>query len=155
LPLNVTHAETAAKIRAIAAKQQVQESVDWLEVKRLKQDLELQRKAKMSELIREMSVEQVIAFEENDEKRADLLKMYQMKLQSGMSSQQILATLGKSDRNDEFMNKMAELYRDNAERSDKNFSRLVDPLRVGVGGNIYRDDRNMAYEDKNRPSYNP
>jgi hypothetical protein len=50
---------------------------------------------------------------------------------------------------------MAELYRETADRADKNFSRIVDPLRVGVGGNIFRDDHNTAYENKNQPNFRP
>jgi hypothetical protein len=151
----VGDAETAAKVREIASRQQIKEETDWLEVKRLKQDLEIQRKAKSVELLKSMTFEQLLAFEDDPEKRADLIKLHHMQLQSKMSAQQILATLGKSDHNDEYVAKMAELHRETADRADKNFSRIVDPLRVGVGGNIFRDDHNTAYENKNQPNFRP
>lgn len=151
----VGDAETAAKVREIASRQQIKEETDWLEVKRLKQDLEMQRKAKAAEILKSMTFEQMLAFEDDPEKREDLIKLHHMQLQSKMSAQQILATLGKSDHNDEYVAKMAELYRETADRADRNFSRIVDPLRVGVGGNIFRDDRNTAYENKNQPNFRP
>ena len=73
----------------------------------------------------------------------------------GYSSVYIWAAKRASDHDDEFLRKMEELYKDNAARADKNFSRVVDPLRVGVGGNIYREDDNRAVENKNQPNYKP
>ena len=56
-----------------------------------------------------------------------MLKLYQMKLQAGMTPQQILATMGKTDHNDEFLQKMQDLYKENAERIDKNLSKMLEP----------------------------
>jgi uncharacterized protein YbaP (TraB family) len=50
-----------------------------------------------------------------------------MKLQAGMTPAQILATMGKADHNDEFLQKMHELYKENAERIDKNLSKMLEP----------------------------
>ena len=123
----VGDAETAAKVRSVAAKQQVQEEIDWIEVKRLKQDLELHRKAKTAELIKTMSVEQMIAFEDDPAKREDLLKMIQMQRNVNMSAEQLLAEQGKESTNDRFVAKMEELFNRASEREDRNLSKMLEP----------------------------
>ena len=120
-------AETAAKIRAISAKQQQQEEIDWLEVKRLKQDLELQRKAKTAELLKTMSVEQILAFEDDPAKREDLLKMLQIQRNAAMSAEQILAEQGKEATSDRLVAKMEELFLRASEREDRNLSKMLEP----------------------------
>ena len=74
-----------------------------------------------------MTMEQMLADIADPQQREDMLKLYQMKLQSGMTPQQILATMGKVDHNDEFLQKMQELYKDNSERIDKNYSKSLEP----------------------------
>lgn len=81
----VGDAETAAKVREITSRQQIKEEIDWLEVKRIKQDLELHRKAKMSELFKSMTIEQILALEDDPEKREDLIRLYNVQLQSKTS----------------------------------------------------------------------
>ena len=74
-----------------------------------------------------MEIEQLLADIDDPQQREDMIKLYQMKLQSGMTPQQILATMGKVDHNDEFLQKMQELYKDNSERIDKNYSKSLEP----------------------------
>lgn len=123
----VGDAETAAKVRSVAAKQQLQQEIDWIEVKRLKQDLELHRKAKMAELIKTMSVEQIIAFEDDPDKRKDLLEMIKLQRNVNMSAEQLLAEQGKESTNDKFVSKMEELFRRASEREDRNLSKMLEP----------------------------
>ncbi len=139
----------------IHTRQDVKDAKEWLDVKAQKQELRQRDKAADAARRSTMTIEQMLADIEDPQQREDMLKLYQMKLQSGMTPQQILATMGKADHNDEFLQKMDALYKENAERADKNFSRVVDPLRVGVGGNIYRGDDNRAVENKNQPNYKP
>ena len=151
--LDVTKVQ--AEIDRVTNDEKIDESKKWLEVRRLKMLLEQENKRLDAERRKNMTIEQMLADIEDPQQREDMLKLVQMKLQSGMTPQQILATMGQPDHNDEFVQKMDQLYRDNAARADKNFSRVVDPLRVGVGGNIYRGDHNEAFEDKNQPNYKP
>ncbi|MBQ5531220.1 MAG: hypothetical protein IIT98_04370 [Kiritimatiellae bacterium] len=146
-------ADTAAQ--DLHTQQDVKDAKEWLDVKAQKQGLHQRDKSADAARRANMTIEQLLADIADPQQRDDMLKLYQMKLQSGMTPQQILATMGKSDRNDEFLRKMDELYKDNSARADKNFSRVVDPLRVGVGGNIYRGDDNRAVENKNQPNYKP
>lgn len=151
----VEDAKADTTAQDIHTQQDVKDANEWLDVKARKQELRQQDKAADAARRSGMEIEQLLADIEDPQQRKDMLEMYKMRLQSGMTPQQILATMGKADHNDEFLQKMDELYKGNAERADKNFSRVVDPLRVGIGGNIYRDDSNYAHDNKNQPSYKP
>ena len=139
----------------IHTQQDVKDAQSWLDVKERKLHIRQEDKAADAARRSGMAIEQLLADIEDPQQRDQMLKLYKMKLQAGMTPQQILATMGQTDHNDEFMQKMHNLYKDNAERADKNFSRVVDPLRVGVGGNIYRGDSNYAEDNKNQPSFKP
>jgi hypothetical protein len=123
----VGDAETAAKVRSIAVKQEQQAEIDWLEVKRVKQDLDLARKAKTAEIIKSLSVEQMIAFEDDPTKREDLLKMIQLQRNVNMSAEQLLAEQGKEALNERLVAKMEELFRHASEREDRNLSKMLEP----------------------------
>ena len=92
-----------------------------------KQRLNLEAKAADAERRSGMVVEQLLADIEDPQQREQLLKAYQMKLQAGMTSQQILATMGQADHNDEFLAKMQELYKENAARIDANYAKSLEP----------------------------
>ena len=151
----VEDAKADTTAQDIHTQQDVKDAQSWLDVKERKLNIRQADKSADAARRSTMTIEQMLADIEDPQQREDMLKLYQMKLQSGMTPQQILATMGKADHNDEFLQKMDALYKENAERADKNFSRVVDPLRVGVGGNIYRDDTNFAREDKNQPNFKP
>ena len=116
-----------AAIDRIANDEKIDEEKKWLEVRRLKMLLEQENKRLDAERRQSMTIEQMLADILDPEQRADMLKLYQMKLQSGMTPQQILASMGKTDHNDEFLQKMEELYKDNAGRIDKNLSKMLEP----------------------------
>ena len=151
----VDDARADTTVQDIHTQQDVKDAKEWLDVKYMANRVRQQDKAADAARRENMEIEQLLADIEDPQQREDMLKLYKMKLQSGMTPQQILATMGQADHNDEFLQKMQSLYKENAERADKNFSRVVDPLRVGVGGNIYRGDSNYAHEDKNQPSFKP
>jgi hypothetical protein len=123
----VGDAETAAKVRSIAVKQEWQSEIDWLEVKRIKQDLDLARKTKTAEIIKSLSVEQMVAFEDDPSKREDLLRMIQIQRSVNMSAEQLLAEQGKEALNERLVAKMEELFRHASEREDRNLSKMLEP----------------------------
>ena len=118
-------ANTAAQ--DIHTQQDIKDAHGWLGVKAEKQRLNLEAKAADAERRSGMVVEQLLADIEDPQQREQLLKAYQMKLQAGMTSQQILATMGQADHNDEFLAKMQELYKENAARIDANYAKSLEP----------------------------
>ena len=120
-------AKVQAEIDRVANDEKIDEEKKWLEVRRLKMLLEQENKRLDAERRQNMTIEQLLADIADPDQREDMLKLYQMKLQSGMTPQQILATMGKADHNDEFLQKMQDLYRENAERIDKNLSKMLEP----------------------------
>ena len=120
-------AKVQAEIDRVVNDEKIDEEKKWVEVHRLKMLLDQERKRLDAERRRNMTPEQLIADIADPDQREDMLKFYNMKLQAGMTPQQILATMGKADHNDEFLQKMEELYKDNAERIDKNLSKMLEP----------------------------
>ena len=120
-------AKVQAEIDRVANDEKIDEEKKWIEVRRLKMLLEQENKRLDAERRKNMTIEQMLADIADPDQREDMLKLFQMKLQSGMTPQQILATMGKTDHNDEFLQKMEQLYRENAERTDKNLSKMLEP----------------------------
>jgi len=123
----VADAKADTTAQDLHTQQDVKDAKEWLDVKDKANRLRQQDKAADAARREKMEIEQLLADIEDPQQREDMLKLYQMKLQSGMTPQQILATMGKTDHNDEFLQKMQELYRDNAERIDKNLSKMLEP----------------------------
>ena len=120
-------AKVQAEIDRVANDEKIDEEKKWIEVRRLKMLLEQENKRLDAERRKNMTIEQMFADIEDPQQREDMLKLVQLKLQSGMTPQQILATMGKSDRNEEYIKKMEELFRHADERVDKNLDRMLDP----------------------------
>ena len=120
-------AKVQAEIDRVANDEKIDEEKKWIEVRRLKMLLEQENKRLDAERRKNMTIEQMLADITDPDQREDMLKLFQMKLQSGMTPAQILATMGKADHNDEFLQKMQELYNENAERIDKNLSKMLEP----------------------------
>ena len=123
----VEDAKANTTTQDIHTQQDVKDAHEWLGVKAEKQRLNLEAKAADAERRSGMVVEQLLADIEDPQQREQLLKAYQMKLQAGMTSQQILATMGQADHNDEFLAKMQELYKENAARIDANYAKSLEP----------------------------
>ena len=123
----VGDAETAAKVKVTLAEAEKKEGELGLELRKMKYEIEARRKATDASRRHAMTIEELLADIEDPQQREDMLKLYQMKLQSGMSAQQILATMGKSDRNEEYLKKMEELFNKASDREDKNLSKMLEP----------------------------
>ena len=98
-----------------------------LETRRIKDEINARRKREDANRRKGMSIEELITDIEDPQLRDQMLKLYQMKLQAGMTPQQILATMGQVDHNDEFLSKMQELYKENAARIDANYAKSLEP----------------------------
>ena len=120
-------AEAAAKCRLIAAKADDEVTRMALETRRIKDEINALRKGEDANRRKGMTLEELIADIEDPQQREQMLKLYQMKLQSGMTPQQILATMGQADHNDEFLAKMQDLYKENAARLDANYAKSLEP----------------------------
>lgn len=141
----VEDAGASVKAQKLHSEQDVADATEWLKVKKQKQALELEAKAAEAERRSRMGIEYLLADIEDPQARDQLIKLFHLKLQAGMTPQQILATLGKSDHDlseeyKKYLEKMEALYQDASNRADKNFSRVVDPLRVDVLGKIIRGE---------------
>ena len=123
----VEDAKADTATQDIHSQQDIKDADGWLGIRAKKQELRQQDKAADAARRSGMAIEQLLADIDDPQQREDMIKLYQMKLQSGMTPQQILATMGKVDHNDEFLQKMQELYKDNADRIDKNYSKSLEP----------------------------
>lgn len=120
-------AKAAAESRLIAAKADDEMTRMALETRRIKDEINARRKREDANRRKGMSIEELITDIEDPQLRDQMLKLYQMKLQAGMTPQQILATMGQVDHNDEFLSKMQELYKENAARIDANYAKSLEP----------------------------
>ena len=121
------------------SQQDIKDAYGWLGVKAKKQELRQQDKAADASRRSGMGIDQLLADIDDPQQREDMLKMYQMQLQSGMSPEQILATKGLNHYGPEyqqFMQRMADLYKDNADRSERELSRMLAALKVNISGSV-------------------
>ena len=118
-------ADTAAQ--DLHSQQDIKDALGWLGVRAEKQRLHIEAKAAEASRRSGMAIEQLLADIEDPQQREQMLRLYQMKLQAGMTPQQILATMGQVDHNDEFLAKMQELYKENATRIDTNYAKFLEP----------------------------
>lgn len=120
-------AKVQAEIDRVVNDEKIDEEKKWVEVKRLKMLLEQENKRLDAERRRDMTIEQMLADITDPDQRKDMLELVKMKLQTGMTAQQILATMGKSDRSEEYLRKMEELFNKASDREDKNLSKMLEP----------------------------
>ena len=123
----VKNAQADVQAQDIHTVQDVKDAQSWLDVKERKLHMRQEDKSADASRRASMTIDKLIADIDDPAVREDLLKMYQMQLQSGMTPQQILATMGQADHNDEFLQKMHELYRENAARIDANYAKSMEP----------------------------
>lgn len=138
----VEDARASVAAQKLHSEQDVADAEAWVGVKAKKQALALEAKAAEAERRSRMGIEQLLADIEDATAREQLIKLYHLKLQAGMTAQQILATLGQSDHDHdaEYLRKMEELFRENGERADRNFAQVVSPLQVNVSGQMARGE---------------
>ena len=123
----VDDAKADTTAQDLHSQQDIKDAHGWLGVRAEKQRLDLEAKAAEAERRKGMEIEQLLADIEDPQQREQMLKLYQMKLQAGMTPQQILATMGQTDHNDEFLSKMQELFKENAARIDANYAKSMEP----------------------------
>lgn len=124
---SIGDAETAAKIRIIAQETEKKVSDMALDLRERETKIEAERKAADAARRKSMPIEELLADIDDVVQREHMLELYKMKLQAGMTPDQILATMGKTDHNDEFLRKMEDLYREAGERIDRNFAKSMEP----------------------------
>ena len=132
-------AKAAAEARLVAARADDEITRFSLETRRRKDEINALRKKDDAERRQGMSIEELLSDIEDPQQRDQLLKLYQMKLQSGMTPQQILATQGKDHYGqdyDQFAQKMAALYKDNADRGERELNRMLAALHVSISGSV-------------------
>ena len=151
----VKDAMADVKVQDIHTTQDVKDAQSWLDVKERK--LDIRQKDKSADAARRhgMTLAEMLMDAEDPDVRQALLDAMRLERNVKMTPEQLLAELGQDPMNAKLVEELKKLYQDVSNRADRNFSRVVDPLRVGVGGNIYRGDHNEAFEDKNQPNYKP
>lgn len=135
----VADAQADTTAQDLHTQQDIKDAHGWLGVRAEKQRLNLEAKAADAARRNGMEIEQLLADIEDPQQREQMLKLYQMKLQAGMTPQQILATQGKDHYGPEyeqFVQKMAALYKDNADRGERELARMLAALRVNISGSV-------------------
>ncbi len=135
----VGDAQSDVQAQDIHTQQDVKDAMAWLDVKMRKNAIKQQDKGLDAERRKGMSPLELLADIEDAQLRNDIFEMYKLQLQSGMSPEQILAQMGKSHYGPEyeqFMQKMADLYKDNSDRAERGLAGLVSALRVNINGSV-------------------
>ena len=107
--------------------QDVKDTESWLKVK--EQKIELKQKDKSADASRRkgMSLAEMLLDTEDPDARAALLEAMRLQRNASMTPEQLLAELGKEATNDKLVSKIEELYRQTAEREDKNLVKMLEP----------------------------
>ena len=135
----VGDAQSDVQAQDIHTQQDVKDAMAWLDVKMRKNAIKQQDKGLDAERRKGMNPLELLAEIEDVKLRQDIFEMYKLQLQSGMSPEQILAQMGKSHYGPEyeqFMQKMADLYKDNSDRAERGLAGLVSALKVNINGNV-------------------
>ena len=122
--------DEAARLKTVGdAEADAKAAKIWLELKELKNKIAANQKAIDASRRKDMSLEQLIADIDDPDKRKDLMELCKMKLQSGMTEGQILATMGISSSSAAFVDEMKRLYSEASERSDRNLATILEPVK--------------------------
>jgi hypothetical protein len=78
-------------VREINTQQDIKETRDWLEVKQEKRRGDVEHEREKGAVYEKLSLETLIAMSTDPDQRAQLVKAFELKLQSGMSAKEILA----------------------------------------------------------------
>lgn len=144
----VNAAETSARVRNIEFGQEAAETEKALEWRREKEKQKAEAKQREAERRADMAIEQLLADVEDPDQRRDLMELFKMKLQSGQSPEQLLAQAAASSpaaaealarmkekseaQYEEMKSEMRELYRDTAERQDRNLKVMLEPAKAAA-----------------------
>ena len=111
----------------IHTTQDVKDTESWLRVREKKQDLKQKDKAADASRRKGMSLAEMLLDTEDPDARAAILEAMRLQRNASMTPEQLLAELGKESSNDKLVAKLEELYRQAAEREDRNLSKMLEP----------------------------
>lgn len=123
----VEDAKADVAAQDIRTSQEVKDAESWLKVREHKQQLKQQDKAADASRRKGMSVMEMLLDTDDPDARATLLEAMKLQRNANMTPEQLLAELGKDSTNDRLVAKMEELYRQAAEREDRNLAKMLEP----------------------------
>ncbi len=138
-------AETAATVRDIQFTQE-QKETEWAMKLRAEKDAhKAEMKDRDAKRRSEMTIEQLLPDIEDPDQRRDLLEIFRIKMQAGQTPEQILAAAagtspaaadalarmkhGEAERYKNLIDEMKTLYRDTADRQDRNLGTMLEPAK--------------------------
>ena len=123
----VGDARADAQAQDIHTTQDVKDTESWLRVREKKQDLKQKDRSADASRRRGMSLNEMLLDTEDPDARAALLEAMRLQRNASMTPEQLLAELGKESTNDALVAKLEEVYRQAAEREDRNLSKILEP----------------------------
>ena len=124
---NVEDAKADVQAQDIHTTQDVKDTESWLRVREKKQNLKQKDKSADASRRKGMSLNEMLLDTEDPDARAALLEAMRLQRNASMTPEQLLAELGKESTNDALVSKIEELYRQAAEREDRNLSKMLEP----------------------------
>lgn len=144
----VKDAETAKDVRSIAFDQEKTETEWAMDLRRQKNAMKAEARERDAKRRAGMSVKQLLMDVEDPDQRRDLLEMFRIKLQAGQTPEQVLAQAaasspaaadalarmkeGEQERYRTLLEEMKTLYRDTADRQDKNLKTMLEPAKAAA-----------------------
>ncbi len=123
----VEDAKADTTAQRIHTEADVNDAKKWLDVRAQKEELKHKSKAEDASRRKGMTLNEMLLDTEDPEARAALLEALRLQRNVSMTPEQLLAELGKDQSNDRLVAKLEELYREAAEREDRNLSKMLEP----------------------------
>ena len=126
--------ETKSKVDSYEREKKVEdaragakEADIWLDVRAKKEELKQKDKAADASRRKGMSLAEMLLDTDDPDARASLIEAMRLQRNASMTPEQLLAELGKEASNDKLVAKLEELYRQAAEREDRNLAKMLEP----------------------------
>ncbi len=123
----VEDARADVQAQDIHTTQDVKDTESWLRVKEHKMDLKQKDKSADASRRKGMTLAEMLLDAEDPDARAAILEAMRLQRNASMTPEQLLAELGKESTNDKLVAKLEELYRQAAEREDRNLAKMLEP----------------------------
>lgn len=123
----VEDAKADVQAQDIHTTQDVKDTESWLKVKEQKMQLKQKDKSADASRRKGMSLAEMLLDTEDPDARAAILEAMRLQRNASMTPEQLLAELGKESTNDKLVSKLEELYRQAAEREDRNLAKMLEP----------------------------
>lgn len=123
----VEDAKADVRAQDVHTTQDVKDAEQWLRVRAQKQQLKQQDKSADASRRKGMSLLEMLLDTEDPDARAALIEAMRLQRNASMTPEQLLAELGKESTNDALVSKLEEIYRQAAEREDRNLSKMLEP----------------------------